>query len=113
MTICSPPGARTSGSTATGPSRPRPEALLDQPAPHRLRHRGRAIRHAELLVQRLEVGLDRRRAHMELRGDRGRALARRETAEHVVLARGEVDLAGGRVAADRLPQAGLDLAGED
>ena len=53
----------------------RSERLLDQPAPHRLGDRGRAVGDAELLVERLEVRLDGRRAQVQLRGDRRRAQA--------------------------------------
>src|ERR671930_526359 len=50
-------------------------ALLDQPAPHRLGDGRGAVGDAELLVERLEVALHRRWAHVQLRGDPRRGLA--------------------------------------
>src|SRR5213080_2377474 len=64
-------------------------ALLDEAAAHALRHRGRPVADAELLVDVLEVGLDRLRTQVQRAADRRRRLAARGQPQDLELARAE------------------------
>src|SRR5438132_7462729 len=63
--------------------------LLEQSAAHRHRHSSGTVRHTELLVQVLDVRLDRRHAQEELLGDLGKAVPVRDETQDLLLAVGE------------------------
>src|SRR3954454_9636368 len=89
-----------------GPSMSDP--LLEQAAAHRRSHGRCTVRHAELLVEALEVGLDGGRAEVELAGDVRRGVAVGSELEDLALARGEHGAGRGLPHPDLGCEAGLD-----
>src|SRR5205823_1273655 len=63
-------------------------SLLEKPAPHRLGHGGGPLGDAELLVDRLEVRLHRRRAEVDPLTDLGGRVALCHQLQHVALTPG-------------------------
>src|SRR5437763_16350745 len=80
------------GESARAPAGPpawRAGALLDEAAAHALGHCGRPVADAELLVDVLEVGLDRLGTQVQRAADRRRRLAARGQPQDLELARAE------------------------
>ena len=104
--------ARRRSFSARGPRRPR-RHYSSMPAPHRLGDGGGAIGDAELLVERVQVALDRRRREVDLLADVGRREALGDEPQHLLLAVGELRRAAAALALlDLAREAGLRLGGE-
>src|SRR6188472_1683063 len=95
MSTIRPPSWGPGGRNSIGRSVPKwavlesPDRLVDEPAAHPLGDRGRSFRHAKLLVEVLQVGLDCRGAQVDALTDLGRREPVGDQLEHLVLAVGE------------------------
>src|SRR6266540_4277445 len=74
---------RNSGRARPGQTR---HDLLDEAPAHSGRHRRRAVGHSQLLVEMLDVRLDRRESEVQLLRDLGQALPRRDEVQDLLFA---------------------------